>query len=225
MMGSRLRLAVAPALAAVIVRLLGATLRVRVVGCEGMAPFWREGRAVIYVMWHGRILLVPWLNAGLRRTHGARTPIVLTSRSRDGEIVARYLRWFGVSVVRGSSSHGGDVGLRQLAAAARGGADVAIVPDGPRGPSEQMQPGVVMLAALTGAPIIPLGVGARPGRRLRSWDRFLVPLPFARCALVFGPAVYVDRGADRERVRKELERSLVEVTARADALAAGAAGG
>jgi hypothetical protein len=225
MIGGRVQLAFLPVLAAVLVRVLGATLRVHVRGEEEVVGLWRAGRPVIYVMWHGRILLVPWLNARLRRSRGARTPIVLASRSRDGELLARYVGCFGVSAVRGSSSRGGDVGLRRLAKAVRSGVDVAIVPDGPRGPGEQLQPGVVVLAALTGAPVVPLAVGARPSRRLRSWDRFLVPLPFARCALVFGPAVRVARDADREGARKELERTLGEVTARADALAAGAPGG
>jgi len=222
MIYARLRVAILPLLAASLVRVLGASLRVRVVGSGEMVPLWRARSAVIYVVWHGRILLVPWLNARLRKTHGARSPVVLTSRSRDGELMARYVRCFGVAVVRGSSSGGGNVGLRRLVTAVRRGTDVAIVPDGPRGPREQVHAGVVMLAALTGAPVIPLAIGARPSRRLQSWDRFLVPWPFARCALVFGAPVHVERTADRERAGKELERALAEVTARADALAAGA---
>jgi len=222
MIDARVRVAILPLLAAWVVRALGATLRMRIVGIDEVAPLWREGRPVIYMMWHGRILLVPWLNARLRKSRGARTPIVLASRSRDGELLARYVGCFGVSAVRGSSSRGGDVGLRQVAKAVRTGTDVAIVPDGPRGPAEQLQPGVVTLAVLTGAPVVPVAVGAWPGHRLHSWDRFLVPWPFARCVLVFGTPVHVERTADRERAGKELERALTEVTARADALAAGA---
>ena len=223
MTGGR-RPVLAPAIAAAIVRALGVTLRVRIGGEAEIARLWGTRTPVIYAVWHGRILLVPWLNARLRRTHGVRFPVVLASRSRDGELVARYVGRFGLPTVRGSSSRGGDVGLRQLATAVRRGDDVAIVPDGPRGPSERVQPGIVTLAALTGAPVVPLAVGARPCRRLRSWDRFLVPLPFARCALVFGAAMYVGRDADRERARKELEHALLEATSRADALAAGVRG-
>jgi lysophospholipid acyltransferase (LPLAT)-like uncharacterized protein len=218
----RARVAMVSVLAVLVVRILAATLRVRVLGLDEVAPFWRESRAVIYIVWHGRILLVPWLNARLRRSHRARCPVVLTSLSRDGDLLARYVRSFGLSVVRGSSSRGGDVGLRELIEAVRRGLDVAIVPDGPRGPSERLQPGVVMLAASTGAPVVPLAVGARPCRRLRSWDRFLVPWPFARSVLVFGPPVHVERTADRASVARELERALADVTARADALAVGA---
>ena len=224
MIKSRVLAAVAPTLGAMLVRGLGLTLRVRIVGVGDVEALWREGRAVIYVVWHGRILLVPWLNAWLCRTRGARAPLVLVSHSRDGELGARYARRFGLSTIRGSSSRGGGTALRALVAAIRNGMDVAIVPDGPRGPREQVQPGVVALAALTGAPVVPLAIGARPARRLSSWDRFLVPLPFARCVLAFGPPVPVDVGADREQAAKELGRALAEVTARADMLAAGAAG-
>ena len=207
-----------PVVGAALVRLVGATLRVRVVGLEDVEPLWRERRAVIYIVWHGRILLVPWFTARLRRTRGARTPLVLASRSRDGELVTRFVNRFGLPVVRGSSSRGGGEALRTLVASLRAGTDVAIVPDGPRGPREQLQGGVVALAALTGAPVVPLAVGACPARRLRSWDRFLVPLPFARCALAVGAPLHVGADDDRERAAKELERALAEVTARADAL-------
>jgi lysophospholipid acyltransferase (LPLAT)-like uncharacterized protein len=198
------------------------TLRVRVEGIEGVEGLWRERRALIYVVWHGRILLVPWLNARLRRSRGARAPLVLASRSRDGALAARYVEHFGLPVVRGSSSRGGGAALRALVAAIRDGLDVAIVPDGPRGPRERLQSGVVTLAALTGAPVVPVAVGARPARHLRSWDRFLVPLPFARCVLAFGTPRQVDP-ADRRRAHAELEQALTEITERADALAAGEA--
>lgn len=222
MIGARLKSVVAPVLAAMVVRVLGVTWRVRVVGAEGLEAMWRAGTPLIYVVWHGRILLVPWLNVRLQRERGARAPVVLASRSRDGEIVARFVARFGLTVVRGSSSRGGGIAVRALVAAIRNGSDVAIVPDGPRGPREQLQRGVVALAALTGAPVVPLAVGARPARRLRSWDRFLVPLPFARCVLAFGPTVRVDPAEDRARAGKALERALADVTARADALATGA---
>jgi lysophospholipid acyltransferase (LPLAT)-like uncharacterized protein len=221
MMDSRVCGAFVSMIAAILVRVLGVTWRVRVVGAEELEPMWRAGTPLIYIVWHGRILLVPWLNGRLRRAQGARAPIVLASRSRDGEIVTRFVTSFGLPVVRGSSSRGGGVALRALVAAIRGGSDVAIVPDGPRGPREQLQPGVVALAALTGAPVVPLAVGARPAWRSRSWDRFLVPWPFARCVLAFGPTVRVDPEADRERAGKDLERALADVTARADALASG----
>jgi lysophospholipid acyltransferase (LPLAT)-like uncharacterized protein len=206
----------APALAAWTVRELGRTLRLVVEGSEGLVPFWRGGHPLIYAVWHGRILMIPWLNARLRRTAGARPARVLTSRSRDGELVARYVQRFGLGVVRGSSSRGGLTALRSLAAALRAGEDVALIPDGPRGPSRRAQPGVVVLAALTGAPVVPVGFAARPARHLGSWDRFIVPLPFARAAAVFGAPIAVPRNGDRTRALADIERALEDVTERAE---------
>ncbi len=213
--------ALGPPLAAALVRLLGATLRISVTGAEELEPHWTAGRPLIYAVWHGRILLVPWLNARLRGTHGARAVTVLVSRSRDGEIVARFIRRFGLDAVRGSSSRGGAEAAHALVTRIRRGRDVAVIPDGPRGPSRQLQPGVVALAALTGAPVVPLAVAARPAGRLRTWDEFLIPLPFARCALVFGSPVAVPRDFDRERAGKDVARGLDEATSAADRLVAG----
>lgn len=212
--------AIGPAVAAAAVRAIAATLRVQVSGVERMTPLWKRGQPIIYVVWHGRILLAPWANEWLRRTRGARPVAVLASRSRDGEMVSRYVGRFGLQVVRGSSSRGGAAGLRGLATALREGTDVALVPDGPRGPRGQLQPGVVALAALSGAPVVPLSVGVSPARRLHSWDRFLIPLPFARCAVVFGEPVPVSRDADRTQAAKEIERALDETSAEADRLVA-----
>src|SRR5206468_11016508 len=126
--------ALVPPTAAALVRLLGLTLRLRTVGVDELAPYWSGARPLIYCVWHGRILMVPWLNARLRRTHGARAVSVMTSRSRDGGLVGGYVRRFGLDVVRGSSSRGGVTALRALVTAVRAGRDVALVPDGPRGP-------------------------------------------------------------------------------------------
>jgi lysophospholipid acyltransferase (LPLAT)-like uncharacterized protein len=213
-----LLLAVAPPSMAVLVRLLGITLRLRVSGIEPLLPYWTGGRPLIYAMWHGRILMIPWLNARLRRTRGARAPRVLASRSTDGELVARFVRQFGLAVVRGSSSRGGTAAVRGLVAALETSEDVAVIPDGPRGPSERAQAGVVALAALTGVPVVPLAFAARPARRLATWDRFLIPAPFARAAAVFGAPLNVPRDADRERMRSQVERALNAVTAAADRL-------
>jgi len=212
--------ALAPPLTAAAVRALGTTLRLRSEGLEPLERLWAAQRPVIYAVWHARILMVPWLSARLARTRGARSVRVLTSRSRDGDLVARWVRHFGMRVVRGSSSRGGTEALRALTAAVRAGEDVAVVPDGPRGPSERVQAGVIVLAALTGAPVVPFGFAARPARRLASWDRFMVPLPFARAAVVFGKPLSIARDAERESARADLERALREVTETADRLVA-----
>jgi len=210
----------APPIAATLVRVLGTTLRLTVAGTEAVGRHWAPGRPVIYAVWHGQVLMVPWINERLRASHGARAATVLVSRSRDGEIVARYLSRFGLDSVRGSTSRGGREAGRALVAAVRRGRDIAVVPDGPRGPRGQLQPGVVTLAALTGAPIVPLAVAARPALRLRSWDAFMIPWPFARCAVVFGPPIPVARDAEHERAMKDVARHLDDATAAAERLLA-----
>jgi lysophospholipid acyltransferase (LPLAT)-like uncharacterized protein len=210
--------ALGASVASAAVRLLGVTLRVTFAGVDDLARRWAAGAPVIYAVWHGRILMVPWLHACLARTHGARPVTVLVSRSSDGEIVARYIHRFGLAAVRGSSSRGGAEAARALVARLRQGADVAVIPDGPRGPRGRVQPGVVALAALSGVPIVPLAVAARPRYRLSSWDEFMIPAPFGRCAMAFGMPIHVARDADRAQAAKEIERSLGDVTTAADRL-------
>lgn len=205
-----------PPLAVGAARAVGATLRVRIAGLEALRPLVDE--PLIFAAWHGQTLMLPLFNRRLRSVRGARPVRVLASRSLDGELLARFVRAFGLGVVRGSSSRGGTAALRALLAALRAGYDVAVAPDGPRGPAGHVQPGVVLLAVATGAPIVPIAFGARPNRRLGSWDACVVPAPFARCAYVLGPAMRVERHADREAAQRALGRALDDATATADEL-------
>jgi lysophospholipid acyltransferase (LPLAT)-like uncharacterized protein len=215
--GERLALATLVPVAGVAVRLLGATLRLTEANREAIDRLWAARDPVIYAAWHGRMLMLPCLYGGRRSVH------VLASRSRDGELVSRLARTFGLRVVRGSSSRGGSTALRALARLLREDrADVAVVPDGPRGPRHVAQPGAVLLAKLGGAPIVPMGFGASRATVLDSWDRFLVPHPFARVAVVFGEPLGVPADADRaglEEARRRLQAALEHVTAEADRLA------
>ena len=196
-----LALALGPWLGAAALRLLTATCRVRLV--EGRAgERWRAGTPFIFATWHSRVLLLPAL-------YRSRPLRVLISRSRDGELIARLCSRFNLDVARGSSS--------------RGGTSVVVVPDGPRGPREVVKPGLVALAALSGAAIVPVALGASSEWRLGSWDGFRVPRPFARCVVRFGDPIAVPRGGDadaREVARKEIEAALHAVAGAADLEAA-----
>jgi lysophospholipid acyltransferase (LPLAT)-like uncharacterized protein len=198
-----LALAAGPALGAMALRVLASTLRVRR-DEAAVVPLWAARTPMIYAVWHGRILLLPYL-------YGHRGSHVLASRSRDGELVTRWIRRFGLDPVRGSSTRGGGEALRVLTRALRAGREVVVVPDGPRGPREVLKPGVIALARLSGAPIVPMAVGASREWRLRSWDEFRIPRPFARCVVRFGEPIHVSRAADRageEAARKEVEAAL-----------------
>jgi len=202
-----------------LVRGLARSLRIREFPSAGLRALWQAGSPVIYTVWHGHILLLPYLYGRRYRIHA------LTSRSRDGEVLSRFIQGFGIHVVRGSSSRGGARALLALARVIRDAGDnVLIVPDGPRGPRHVAQSGAVVLAKMTGAPIVPLAFGAAPCSVLRSWDAFVVPHPFARAAVVFGPPLTVPRDADREVVeakRRELEAVLLGITAAATRAAGG----
>ena len=202
-----------------LVRTLAASLRLREFRAPGLEARWQAKQPVIYTVWHGRILLLPYLYGRRLRIHA------LTSRSRDGEVLSRFIQGFGIRVVRGSSSRGGARALLTLARAVRDeGADALIVPDGPRGPRHVVQSGAVMLAKVTGVPMVPVAFAATPCSVLRSWDAFVVPHPFARAVVLFGEPITVPRDADRDVVearRRELEAALGEITAAADRAARG----
>ena len=165
--------------------------------------------SVIYALWHGRLWL---LAAYLYPVH----PAVLVSLSKDGELIAQILQRLGLHPVRGSSSRRGREGLQELEAELRGGRTVAMTPDGPRGPNRVAQMGAVALAARTGKPIIPLSSSAARAWVLRSWDRFLIPQPGTRGAVVYGEPLLVPSTDDLEPWRLRLQNALTEVEEEAD---------
>jgi hypothetical protein len=170
------------------------------------------GQPVIYGIWHNRLAFSlfyrPVIWRELRRTCRV---AALVSASRDGGWLARVMELSGFVPVRGSSSRRGSQALRELAAVIKQGHDVAITPDGPRGPRYVVQEGLVALAQLTGAPIVPVTDDVNWKLTLRSWDAFRVPVPFARCVLRLGAPVFVPRQAapeERELLRLQVEEWL-----------------
>jgi lysophospholipid acyltransferase (LPLAT)-like uncharacterized protein len=180
-----------------------------------------EGRPVILAFWHERLPLMgaaQWL--ARRRFPGVR-PVgahVLVSRHRDGRLVGRVVERFGFRMIYASSSKGGAAGLLALVRLLRAGQAVGITPDGPRGPRRRAAPGVAQLAALSGAPVVAAAVSASRHRRLRSWDRMMIPLPFGRGAIVFTDPVMVARDA-AEASLPAIAAALTAACDRADALA------
>ena len=171
---------------------------------------------VIFSLWHNRLALGFLL---FRRHVQSRQPqrrlAGLVSASRDGGMLARAMELCGVAPVRGSSSRRGPQALRELVTASEQGFDLAITPDGPRGPCYVVQPGIVSIAQVTGRAIVPVSYHLSCKWRLKSWDRFQVPLPFARCVVQFGQPMRIPREADeaeRERLRGELEARMKAIT-------------
>ena len=192
---------------------LGMTYRKRLKGGEIEQSFFAQGIPPIYALWHGRLFYWSYFYRGQGRIH------CLVSPSSDGEIIANILRLSGLSVIRGSSFKGGTRAFRGLIRIVKGGNSAAIIADGSRGPALKVQEGVIHLAMLTGAPILPVTYGAERALVLKSWDRFMIPWPFSRVAVIFGDPVYVRRDLTEnqlEEKRIELEQRLNEITKRAD---------
>jgi lysophospholipid acyltransferase (LPLAT)-like uncharacterized protein len=173
-----------------------------------------SGQPGLYVFWHSRLFMMPMLWPIPHKMH------VLVSPHRDGHFSHGVLRLLGFQTIRGTSSNASSViALRQLIRTLKDGGSVAITPDGPRGPREQMRGKVVDIARITGVPIVPMAYATRWHRRLRSWDRFMLPLPFGQGFMACGPAIAVETDASAERIAElEMlcEARLRALTARVD---------
>jgi len=204
-------IATAAAVAAAVVKVNGVTLRWDVRGWKGVAELERQGERCIFCFWHNRLLYIGY--------HICRIPLtMLISRSKDGAYIAALSRMYGIEAVRGSSTRGGARALVEMVALARSSTrHVGITPDGPKGPLYEVQPGLVVLAQKTGLPVVPVSLSATRVHRFASWDRFLVPLPFARVHVRYGTPMVVAPGRDVfEQERLRLQRELRRLTIEAD---------
>ena len=166
-----------------IVRLMVASLRIRVHDEAGVLGGLSEPR-LIWVFWHNRLFVIPHLlNHYLPRRPGS----ALTSASKDGEILAAFLRQFHIRPIRGSSSRRGAAALLEMKRLIAEGYDVAITPDGPRGPRYRLNNGPIALAQKSGARVMPIRVNYSRFWQLKSWDAFRIPKPFARVDITLLP--------------------------------------
>jgi hypothetical protein len=186
-------------------RVVTASLRCQWRDHSGLAEL-QDGQPVIFCVWHNRLAISMLVHRRYPRRLAA-----LVSASKDGALLAAVLGTFGVEQVRGSSSRRGPQALLELASRAEQGYDLAVTPDGPRGPRYVVQNGVIALAQVTGLPIIPVTCNTLWKICLKSWDGFQIPLPFSRCELILNQPILVPREAgedERESLRVQLETSL-----------------
>lgn len=171
---------------------------------------------VIFCIWHNRLATCVKVLDVHRRPHNSGAGMAaLISASKDGAFLARILEWFRVQPVRGSSSRRGAQALLELTTWAERGYDLTITPDGPRGPCYQIQEGITTLAQVTGLPIVPVVMNLNWKIRVRSWDRFQIPLPFALCEVRVGKSIRVPPTASaeqREEFRRQLETEMCALT-------------
>jgi hypothetical protein len=207
-MSSKLKFFLIPRLASGLLRLIHASVRVRHVHAERVESFNRDGRNYLLAFWHRYLLLMVFARY--------RKPILpMISRHRDGEYIALTMERFGTLSVRGSSSRGGAAALREMVEVAQRGANIAITPDGPRGPALVAQPGVVLAAERTGCPVLPVAVISDRKKVLRSWDGFEIPKPLSRVMFVYGEPIDVPGELDAEGVetwRLAIENAMRQLT-------------
>jgi lysophospholipid acyltransferase (LPLAT)-like uncharacterized protein len=171
-------------------------------GREHYEPFRRRGEPVIFVFWHGQLL-------PLIHYHREEGIVVLVSDHADGEYVTRVILRHGFGTARGSSTRGGVKGLKGILRAVREGKDLAFTPDGPRGPRHVFKWGALTAAQISGAPVIPVSVGADRAWYLKSWDRFMIPKPLSSVRIRYGAPRWVPRQATEAEV-KSIAQSLEE---------------
>lgn len=210
---SRSAQGVIAALAAGYVEFVSSTVRWTIVETEEAKSLRLGDRPFIACFWHGRMLHMR------RAWDGARPVHMLISAHNDGVLISRAIARLGVLTVKGSSRKGGTTALRTMQRVLEKGDVVGITPDGPRGPRMRAKSGPIKLAQLTGTPILPISGNTSRRKIFKSWDRFCLPLPFAKGIILVGSPILPPPDPDEatlEGARLVLEESLNQLTAEAD---------
>lgn len=205
------------------------TIRWTVEGEDTFKQAWAGESGLLVAGWHSRVLLLPviWSKIARKLPKKEYPTSMLISLSKDGEAVAKAIEHLGLEAVRGSSSHkkknknkGGAAAVSETSRRLRSGSVVCITPDGPRGPAETVQPGTLIMAQRTDALIIPYALDCKPVFRLDTWDRFMIPLPFTKGAMVLGSPLSVNRDVGKEERLRQIEAAMREAHERAAAIVA-----
>lgn len=204
---AKIRIKNAGRMIAWVIRAVCNSMRFRVIDHAGIAYPSDEQR--IWIFWHNRMFVFPWLHQSALPGRGG---VFLTSPSGDGQIIADACAEFGFKPVRGSSSRRGAQAMIELAKNVKAGQDVGITPDGPRGPCYQMNMGVIKLAQLTGAKLMPVHVRYDKAIRFKTWDGFLLPLPFSGAEIELAKPFTVPRNMTEEEC--EAQRAALEALMR-----------
>ncbi len=198
-----------------IVKVLSSTYRIRVMNPEIESGVFKRNQVPIYASWHQRFF--PGITFFARR----RPISIMVSQSRDGEFISRIVHMLGWHPVRGSSSRGGKPALKEIYKLVHKGYKIAHIVDGPRGPLGIIKPGLLLIAQISGMPIVPTITSAEKKWTFNSWDRFIVPKPFSRVIIRFGEEIYVSKGlkgADFEEKRSFVERTMQNLYIESDCL-------
>lgn len=174
-----------------VLRALSKTWRYRAINDQPVKDLRKAGTPILFALWHGQMLPLLWY-------HSNQGVAVVVSEHSDGEIIARILEWMGYRLIRGSTSRGADRALLGIVRTLKEGKDVAITPDGPRGPARKFAQGAIVAANRARTPIIPALAHVDRAWKLSSWDGFVIPKPFARITIAYGPPTLVEAATTRE---------------------------
>lgn len=180
---------------------------------EEALPYMRGEKNAIFAFWHGRMMMCPTVEPPKRKMH------VLISFHRDGLLISRVISHFGEATIAGSSSKGGYGAVKEIVRMLKDGHNVSITPDGPRGPVQVAEMGVVAVARIAGKPVIPVTFSATRHKRFRSWDRFMLALPFGRIVFCVGKPILLSKEMDepaQEQARLMIEQAMNQLVAHAD---------
>ena len=173
-------------LVSLLMRLIYLTCRVEKIAPLETLPYLSGEKPGVFCFWHGRMIMYPFLKPP------GRTMSVLISHHNDGALIRMTLRWFDIGSVRGSSSNRrGSKALKDLLQVTQAGGNISMTPDGPRGPFQKAKPGAAFIAAKTGHPLLPVTYSTTRPKRLRSWDKFMIPMPFSRIVFMMAPPIFV----------------------------------
>ena len=171
-----------------------------------------QKKPIIYAFWHGRLFYMIF-------NHRNECITVMTSTSKDGEIISAVLDRYGFNTVRGSSTKRGNEAALKMFRLLKRNRECAIAVDGPVGPERVLKPGVFHLAKITGAAIVPMATAFKRFKVIHSWDRYIIPMPFTRGVIAYGNPVYVPKDADESQYIKLITEKINETTGLADRLA------
>lgn len=205
-------------LASVILEILWWTCRIRYVDLDKLRALVREHGAVVPVCWHQHLLLCARFLVS--KKVAPMKPGFMISPSVDGEAPTMLARFYGATVVRGSGTYSGLRAVRGAHQSLQEGISLAVTPDGPRGPRFKFKPGAIFAAQMSGKPVIPVAYAAKPAFVLKTWDKFVIPVPFGRVCMAIGEPYFPPSelsAEEMQQVQRELERRMLETFQRAKA--------
>lgn len=203
-------------IAAVYIGLVYKTTRWEKKGFENVMPYWDQRKPLIVCFWHNRLMMTcfAWQSPFQKFN-------MLISSHSDGQYIANIVGHYGIQTIAGSSSKGGSQALRKILRVLKDGHAVGVTPDGPRGPRFEVSDGIIQMARLSGADIIPVTFAISRRRVLKTWDRLIFALPFSRGVLMYGKPIHLEFSDENEEekvksIKKTIKKSLVAVSNEAD---------